>query len=169
MTKITIKNVNAVSAVSFYNNELQKEDSIFNALSNFGKWVLRMNIKRISDIADEFQKARTELEESLQKDFFENEEKSIDDEQEQLDPATGEIVMVPVKRIKEEYIEEFDQARKEIIEKLDEILKAETEVSIDPIDFEAEFTNTKTDFDFKDLTVFMDTFEWMNDKNSKEE
>lgn len=117
----------------FYNAEMDKidkgEDSVLNKLSNVTRWNLKRNLNEFKSTADDFDKFDERISEDIKNDWFYNDEKSElfeevekDENGEDLLDEDGKPVTRELRRIKEEFVEEYEERMREYDKELLEIL-----------------------------------------------
>lgn len=150
---IELNTAEVVNLVNFFNQETdnQKENELafFNSLPNLVLWKFRRNIKVLIPTFQEFEITREQLQNDLQTKWF---------NEEHADPIEGE--QEGALRIKDEYLEEYQQAVKEANEKLNEILADKATYTIQTMDIETEIEKgidkiDSKDFDKIDMLMFM--------------
>ena len=130
----------AIANVVAYFNQMPEEK--MKALPTKMRWNIRRNLNKFIPIAKEFEDFRQEIIGDLQKDWF-NDEKAEDFAQPKVDEKgepvldeNGDQVTEQMKRIKEEYIEDYEKAVQDVNKKMNEILMEVNEVDILPIDLD---------------------------------
>ena len=120
----------------------QKHEEVKN-LSDTARLALKRNMKALSEMASDFRDLQRELEQELQ-DKFTTDEKSVETE---LEGPDGN--MQPGRRIKDEFIEEYQKEVNEVNAKLDALALEEDEIELYVIDLDAEIAR----IDEKDLDI----------------
>lgn len=162
--KKNFKNIEVLNIVS-YVNKMSKEKA--DELPLKFRWNLKKNMDKLRPIAETYESFRNERIQELQKEWF-NEEKSEEFMQTKTDEsgnpildADGNEVTEPMRKIKEEYMEDYRKVVDELNAKLNEIAYEDNEVEIATVDFDAFIDNLSDDskIDFDDVTMlsFMDT------------
>lgn len=120
------------------------------------RWALKKNMSALSNTVDDFEAFRQELVEELQNEYFSNDEKSYPAMVEvpgQEEPQEG-------RKVKEEYLEEYEKRVEELNTRLQELLREENEYEIRTVDLDAFVENLADDtsltFDDVDMLSFMD-------------
>ena len=158
-TKKTIPVIAALNEVAWYNKE---KDSI-SSLSVKARWNLKKNMAALEPLATRFNEFRDEEQKKLL-DAYMTEEKS---EETTITAEDGTEQMG--RRVKDEYREEFDAKAQEINMKLQELLMETEEVTIYPIDMDAEIEHMDMDAELSDeamdmLSLFMEEEEVEGDE-----
>ncbi len=163
MTK-TFNTIEVVNIVSFINNNMS-EDQI-KELPTKVRWNLKKNMDKLIPVAKRFEEFRDELIKELQANYF-NDEKSYeytetkrDDDGNPVLNADGVEETVQMRKVKDEYQEEYEAAVQELNGKLQEILGEKNNYEINTIDMDAFVDNlpndTKIDYDCLSILSFMD-------------
>ena len=151
---IELTTAEVVNIVSFFNQEVENqksnENAFFNGLPNLLLWKFRRNIKTLLPTYQEFEEVRTNLQQELQIKWFDEEHSELVGED-----SNGD------RRIKEEYMEDYQKAITEANQKLNEILFDKATYSIQTMDINTEIENHIDDIDSKDfdkieMLMFMD-------------
>ena len=95
-------------------------------------WALRKNMKLITDIVNNFNEFKSGLEEQLQAEYFTEEKSQITTIQDQ----NGEDVSV--RKVKDEFLSEYQEKVVEINEKLKEVVNNIEELTFSSIDMNKE-------------------------------
>lgn len=157
-------NLEIINIVS-YLNKMDKE--ILDELPLKFRWNLKKNMDKIRPIAESYDNFRNEQIQNLQRDWF-NEEKSEEFIQTKLDENgnpmkdfEGNEITEPMRRIKEEYMDEYRKTVGELNTKLADISNEMNEVEISTVDLDAFVDElpeeSKIDFDALTMLSFMDT------------
>lgn len=156
----------------FYNSEIEKEErgekSIISRLSNLTRWNLTRNLYEFKATVDDFEAYSNRLEDEVRTEWF-NEEKSElatetvkdKDGNDVLDDE-GKPVTREVRKLKEEYIEDYNKYMDEQDKKTLEVLTDSSKYNIKTSnvgDELEEFINELTDEEFENVSVllFMDS------------
>lgn len=157
-------NLEIINIVSYF-NKMDKE--ILDELPLKFRWNLKKNMDKIRPIAESYDNFRNEQIQNLQRDWF-NEEKSEEFIQTKLDENgnpmkdfEGNEITEPMRRIKEEYMDEYRKTVGELNAKLADISNEINEVEISTVDLDAFVDElpeeSKIDFDALTMLSFMDT------------
>lgn len=95
-------------------------------------WALRKNVKLITDIVNNFNEFKSGLEEGLQTEYFTEEKSQVTTIKDQ----NGQDV--PVRKVKDEFLSEYQEKVTEINEKLKEVVNNVEEFTFSPIDMNKE-------------------------------
>lgn len=135
----TIPVIAALNETSWYE---QKRDEVKN-LSASARLALKRNMKALSEMASEFRELQQELNQELQEKYS-TDEKSVETE---LEGPDGN--MQPGRKVKDEFLEDYQNDINEVNSKLDALLRDEDEVELYVIDLDAELER----IDEKDLEI----------------
>ena len=157
MKKI-FKNIEVLNIVA-YVNQMPKEK--LDELPLKFRWNLKKNMDKLRPIAESYETFRNERVQELQREWF-NEEKSdefmqtkTDENGEPMKDEDGNEITEPMRKIKDEYMEEYQKTVSELNGKLNEIAYEDNEVEIATVDFDA-FIDSLPDeskIDFDDITM----------------
>lgn len=152
---IELTTAEVVNLVSFFNqeNEDQKtnDKAFFNTLPNLMLWKLRRNIKTLEPTAQEFESMKDSMQSDIQIKWF---------DEEHSDPVEEEG-QENVRRIKPEYLDEYQKVIAEANAKLNEVLDEKEIYTIQTMDMNTEIENCienidSKDFDKIEMLMFMD-------------
>lgn len=108
------------------------------------QWAVLSNVKELAGNVSKFQEFRDGLVQDLQKEFFGNDEKSNETQVPKTDEngntvidEDGNIVTEPGRRIKDEYMEEYNNRVNELNGELQKLLIEKTTYEFKPIDLDA--------------------------------
>lgn len=163
MKKI-FKNIEVLNIVAYANN-MSKEK--LDELPLKFRWKLKKNMDKLRPIAESYETFRNERIQELQTDWF-NEEKSEEIIQTKMDEsgnpmldADGNEITEPMRKIKEEFMDDYRKIVDELNAKLNEIAYEDNDIEIDTIDFDTFIDNlpeeSKINFDDITMLSFMDT------------
>lgn len=158
MNKV-IKNIlvfDIISQTKWY----EREKNNLNSLSVKTRWNLKKNIKEIQKISSSFYEFKDSLQNQL-KEKYSSDERSIE---EQID-QNGQKTLV--RKIKDEYLKEYQKQVNEMNAKLDQLLKEREEILIYPINMDEEIENMAADANLSDESMQMLMF-YMNDEEDAE-
>lgn len=153
--EIELTTAEVVNLVGFFNqeNEDQKtnEKAFFNSLPNLMLWKLRRNIKTLMPTAQEFEDLKESMQSDIQIKWF---------DEEHSDPVEEEG-QENVRRIKSEYLNEYQKVVAEANQKLNEVLEEKETYTIQTMDMENEIEGCINDIDSKnfdkiEMLMFMD-------------
>jgi len=157
MTK-TYKTRDIVDVISYMNAADQNR---FKELPTKIRWNLKKNLEKFVPVAKRFEEFRTELITELQQEWF-TEDKTeegtrvvTDNNGNAILNEDGSEKTEVIKKIKSEYMDEFDKAVDDINKKLGEILSEEVDIDISPIDVDGYVDSMDDDssITFDDLNV----------------
>lgn len=162
--KKNFKNIEVLNIVAYVNN-MSKEK--VDELPLKFRWNLKKNMDKLRPIAESYETFRNERVQELQREWF-NEEKSeefmqtkTDEHGEPMKDEKGNEITEPMRKIKDEYMEEYQKTVGELNGKLNEIAYEDNEVDIATIDFDTFIDSlpdeSKIDFDDITMLSFMDT------------
>ena len=120
-------------------NQIRADKNKLNGLSVKTLWALRKNMKKISEITDYFNEFKDNLENELKDEFF-NDEKS---EEAIVKDENGQDVHA--QKIKDEYLQEYQNKINELNNKLNELAMTKESLDLDPIDIDKEMDRLDTD------------------------
>ena len=120
-------------------NQIRADKNKLNGLSVKTLWVLRKNMKKISEITDYFNEFKDNLENELKDEFF-NDEKS---EEAIVKDENGQDVHA--QKVKDEYLQEYQNKINELNNKLNELAMTKESLDLDPIDIDKEMDRLDTD------------------------
>lgn len=138
MTK-TISVIAALNETSWY----EKNSEEVKNLSATARLALKRNMRILNEMASEFRELQQELNQELQNKYS-TDQKSIETE---IEDAEGH--KQPGRKVKDEFIEEYQKDIDESNLKLDELLRDEDEVELYVIDLDTEIER----IDAKDLNI----------------
>lgn len=147
----TIPVMAAVNEVAWYSQERDQ----LTALSVKARWNLKKNMKELEKLSTMFDELRNSLDQEL-RDKYATDEKSVDTE---IVGADG--TKQPGRRVKDEYLDEYQKEVEEMNQKINELLANTEEVELYVIDMDAEVERMSDDADISDtamdmLSLFMD-------------
>ena len=162
--KKNFKNIEVLNIVAYVNN-MSKEK--VDELPLKFRWNLKKNMDKLRPIAESYETFRNERIQELQTEWF-NEEKSEEFMQPQIDEngnpmkdEDGNEITEPMRKIKDEYMDDYRKVVNELNDKLNEIAYENNEVEISTVDFDAFIDSLPDDsnINFDDVTMlsFMDT------------
>ena len=162
MKKI-FKNIEVLNIVA-YVNQMPKEKA--DELPLKFRWNLKKNMDKLRPIAEAYEKFRNDEVQKLQTKWFDEEhseefmQAKLDDEGKPIVDGAGNEVTEPMRKIKEEFMEEYTADVNELNVKLNEIAYEDNEVEISVVDFDAFVDalpdDSKLDFDDTLILSFMD-------------
>ena len=141
----TIPVIAAVNEVAWYGQEKDK----LNCLSVKARWNLKKNIKELEKISSQYDELRNELDTEL-RDKYSTDEKSIETEIDQPDGSKQ-----PGRRVKDEYLEEYQKDIQDMNNKINELLSDTEEVALYIIDIDAEVERMDDDAELSDAAMDM--------------
>lgn len=159
MKKIKVfNNIEALSICNFI-NQLTPEKN--DKLGLKVRWAIKKGNDKLAPIAKRYEEFRNEIVNELQSAWF-TDEKSEEFIQPKLDAdgnpivdADGNEITESMRKIKEEYIDDYQAAVAEANKKLEEIAMEKNEVELDTFDIDAFVENLDDDgvLTFDDLTM----------------
>lgn len=169
--KKNIMTAAVINVVGYFNNSDQEElKKKMECLPTKMRWYLRKNLNAFSAVAKEFEDFRNDLVKELQEKWFSDEyseefvQTKTDEEGNPVLDEKGAEVTETMRKIKDEYMDDYEKAVAEVNKKLTEIAGEVNEVTISPIDVDA-FVETlpddsPIDIDFLDvMSIFQDNGE----------
>ena len=151
MSKKITKNISvlvALNETAWY--EQKKED--INSLSATARLALKRNMRKLQEVAKDFYELRDELESAI-REKYSSDDMSVDTE---IDGPDG--TKQPGRKVKDEYLEEFQKEQGEMQTKLDNLLAETEDVEFITINLEAEAERA----DEKDLDISDDTLDMLS-------
>lgn len=134
-----LKLVEIINICEWYKNFKEKAK----VLPIRDQWNLLSNIKVIQSDVDNFFNFKNDMEESIRDDFF-NSDKSYDTQQAMVDEkgnpildADGNITMQNIRKIKDEYIKDYDDVCNKSNLEINHLLSQESTYCFRPIDMES--------------------------------
>lgn len=169
----TFKTIEVINIVSYLNNTM-KEDQV-KELPTKVRWNLKKNIDKLIPVAKSFEEFRDNMIKELQSEYF-NDEKSYEYAEVKKDSDGNPILRddgteetEQMRKVKDEYLDEYSEAVKDLNDKLQEILVEENDIEIATINMDAFVDSlpddTTIDFDCLNIMCFMD--ETTNVKEAK--
>lgn len=157
MKKI-FKNIEVLNIVA-YVNQMSKEKA--DELPLKFRWNLKKNIDKLRPIAEAYENFRNEQVQQLQAKWFDEEhseefmQAKLDGEGKPIVDADGNEVTEPMRKIKEEFMDDYTKDVNELNAKLNEIAYEDNEVEISTVDFDAfiDALPEESKIDFDDITM----------------
>lgn len=137
----TIPMIAAVNEVAWY---VQEKDTL-SALSVKARWNLKKNMKELDNIASQFHEFKTNLEEELRAKYT-------------TDEMSNETVLEDGnigRKVKDEYLEDYQKDIEEMNAKVSELLYEDEEVNLYVIDMDDEVERMADDADLSDAAMDM--------------
>lgn len=141
----TIPMIAAINETAWY----AQEKEALGALSVKVRWNLKKNMKELDVLASQFQEFKNGLEEELRTKYT-TDEMSVETE---VDDGNGN--KVPGRKIKDEYMEAYQNDVNEMNAKINELLYEEEEISLYAIDMDAEVERMSDDAELSDAAMDM--------------
>lgn len=141
----TIPMIAAINETAWY----MQEKETLGALSVKARWNLKKNIKELDVLASQFQEFKNGLEEELRAKYI-TDEKSTETE---VDDGAGN--KVPGRKVKDEFIKDYQNDVNEMNIKINELLYEEEEVNLYTIDMDAEIERMSDDAELSDAAMDM--------------
>jgi len=148
----TLQTIEVLNIVAFL-EDIAKTGKI-DELSIKARWAIKKSSKELIEIDTKFKEFKDELESGLKNDYFMNDEKSEVTKIIQKD-ENGQDVEVDGRKVKSEYMDEYNQALEDINNKLREVLFDDNDVTINVFDIDSEIDRLGDDtkFTFEDLEM----------------
>ena len=141
----TIPMIAAVNEVAWYE---QEKDSL-SVLSVKARWNLKKNMKALGELAQQFNEFRDNIQGELRERYTTDE---MSDEAE-VDDGNGN--KVPGRKVKDEYLEEYNRDVNEMNAKLVDLLNEMEDVDLYYIDMDAEVENLPDGAELSDAAMDM--------------
>ena len=148
----TLMTIEIINIVAFLNNAIETKK--IDELGVKFRWAIKKSMKELVEVDLKFKEFKEELESGLKEEFFMNDEKS------ELTTITqkgedGQDMPVEVKKVKDEYMDEYNRKLDEINGKLREVLYDTNDVTINVVDVDSEIEKLSDDtaFTFEDLEM----------------
>ena len=160
----TFTTLEAINVTSYLNSNI-KEEQVKELPTKF-RWNLKKNLDKLIPIGKSFEEFRDNLVKELHADYF-NDEKSYEYAETKKDENGNPVLKEDgteetqqMRKVKDEYIDEYEASVRELNEKLQEILAEKNDVEISCVDFDAFVDglkdDTSIDFDCLNILSFMD-------------
>lgn len=148
----TLQTVEVLNIVAFL-EDIARTGKI-DELSIKARWAIKKSSKELIEIDTKFKEFKEELESGLKNDYFMNDAKSESTKIIQKD-ENGQDVEVDGRKVKSEYMDEYNQALEDINNKLREVLFDDNDVTINVFDIDSEIDRLGDDtkFTFEDLEM----------------
>ena len=160
----TFSTLEIINIIAFLNNNVKEEQ--MKELPTKFRWNLKKNTDRITPIARRFEEFREDLVKELQNVYFTDEksyeytETKTDENGNPVLKSDGTEETTSMKKVKDEYMDDYNEAVKELNAKLQEILMEKNDVEINAMNLdnlvEALPDDTCIDFDCLSILCFMD-------------
>ena len=137
----TIPMIAAVNEVAWY---VQEKDTL-SVLSVKARWNLKKNMKELDNIASQFHEFKTNLEEELRAKY------TTDEKSNETVLEDGNIG----RKVKDEYLEDYQKDVEEMNAKVSELLYEDEEVNLYVIDMDEEVERMADDADLSDAAMDM--------------
>lgn len=134
MRKITLTTAECVYIITNYN----KNKADFNCMKTWDKWKLNKIIKAIQPIADEFSEFKTDQEIALTTEYSSDEKSHV-----VVRVVNGEEVRS--RKIKGEFIEEYQDAQRRLNKELTEVASKKNEIEIEELSSDDIFKSVDDD------------------------
>lgn len=148
----TLMTIEIINIVAFLNNAIETKK--IDELGVKFRWAIKKSMKELVEVDNKFRELKEELESGLKEEFFMNDEKS------ELTTITqkgedGQDVPIEVKKVKDNYMDEYNRRLDEINGKLREVLYDTNDVTISVVDVDSEIEKLSDDtaFTFEDLEM----------------
>lgn len=148
----TLQTIEVLNIVAFL-EDIARTGKI-DELSIKARWAIKKSSKELIEIDTKFKEFKDELESGLKNDYFMNGAKSESTKIIQKD-ENGQDVEVDGRKVKSEYMDEYNQALEDINNKLREVLFDDNDVTINVFDIDSEIDRLGDDtkFTFEDLEM----------------
>lgn len=151
MTK-TLTTLQILNICAWYKQVRENPDKPLSALPLTTQWKVKNNVAKIQSIADNFVSFRDEADNEIREEFI------SDTKSEETTDENGQAI----RKIKDEYLEEYQSKVTELNNKLNEIVSEENEVDIDCVDLDKIVEQIKDDekkftIDDLEMMAFMAT------------
>lgn len=160
----TFSTLEIINIIAFLNNNVKEEQ--MKELPTKFRWNLKKNTDKLMPIARRFEEFRDDLVKELQDIYFTDEksyeytETKRDDNGNPVLKSDGTEETTSMRKVKDEYMDEYNGAIKELNTKLQEILVEKNDVEINAMDLdnlvEMLPDDTSIDFDCLSILCFMD-------------
>ena len=139
-------NIEVVNVVAAINHILSNPEKVKELPIKF-RWALKKNIAAISPTVKNFEEFRQELIDELQKEYFNDEKSHIEKNEE-----TGE----ELRKVNDEFMDDYNVKVKELNEKLQELLGEKNEYEISTVDMDkfVDGLSEDTALEFDDIEIF---------------
>ena len=126
-----------------------RQSKKLNGLTVKTLWALRKNMKKIAEVVDSFNEFKTSLENELTESYF-NDEKS-----EETTTTNEQGQEIPVRKIKDEYLTEYQKEIDEINKKLNDLALTKEKIEFSSINIESEIEKIgeECSLDMDDLDI----------------
>lgn len=151
-TNKTLRTIEVLNIVAFLNDAITTKK--IDELSIKARWAIKKSLKELVEIDTKFKELKEELESNLRDTYFMNDEKSEPTKIVQKD-ENGQNVEVDGRKVKAEFMAEYNQALEDMQTKLHEVLFDENDVVINVFDVDSEIDKLSDDsqFTFEDLEM----------------
>ena len=148
----TLQTIEILNIVAFLNEAIESKK--IDELGIKARWAIKKSLKELHEVDSKFKEFKEELESGLKDAYFMNDEKSETTKLIQKD-ENGQDVEVDGRKIKAEFMAEYNQALEDINAKLREVLFDDNEVAINVFDVDNEIDKLSDDtkFTFEDLEM----------------
>lgn len=146
--KITknIKVIEALNEVAWYE---QKKDQV-DALSATARLALKRNMKKLQEISKDFYELRDELDKEIREKY------GTDEKSEETEIEGNDGTKQPGRKVKDEYLEEFQKEQQEMQDKLNKLITDTEDVELIVINLDAEVERAdEKDIEIKDSVLDM--------------
>ena len=135
--------------ISAWYKKVREDSNKFNGFSVQTLWALKKNMKKIDEIANNFEEFKSGLEDKLKEDYF-NEEKS---EPNKFVDQNGQEV--EGRKIKEDFIEEYQTEVNKLNTQINEVLYSKETLNLNEINIDNEIENmgNNTNITIDDLDI----------------
>lgn len=148
----TLTTLQILNICAWYKQVRENPDKPLSALPLTTQWKVKNNVAKIQAIADNFISFRDEADNEIREEFI------SDTKSEETTDENGQAI----RKIKDEYLEEYQNKVTELNNKLNEIVNEENEVDIDCVDLDKIVEQIKDDekkftIDDLEMMAFMAT------------
>jgi len=148
----TLQTIEVLNIVAFLDDAIKTKK--IDELSIKARWAIKKSLKELAEIDSKFKEFKEELESNFKDSYFMNDEKSEPTKLTQKD-ENGQDIEVDGRKVKAEFMAEYNQALEDMNAKLREVLFDENDVAINVFDVDSEIDKLSDDsqFTFEDLEM----------------
>lgn len=148
----TLQTIEVLNIVAFLDDAIKTKK--IDELSIKARWAIKKSLKELAEIDSKFKEFKEELESNFKDSYFMNDEKSEPTKLVQKD-ENGQDIEVDGRKVKAEFMAEYNQALEDMNAKLREVLFDENDVAINVFDVDSEIDKLSDDsqFTFEDLEM----------------
>lgn len=148
----TLQTVEILNIVAFIHEAIDTKK--IDEISIKARWAIKKSMRELEEVALKFREFKEELESQLKDAYFMNDDKSELTKIIQKD-ENGQDVEVDGRKVKAEYMAQYNQDLENINAKLREVLLDDNEIEINVFDVDEEINKLTDDskFTFEDLEI----------------